>query len=94
MITNIFVIHEKCISNYTRRCIMITNISLYKKMYFSLYKTMYDDNDLAMIIAIHKRIYNDNKYCHYTRRCMTETNILLYKTMCNDNKYFIIQEDV
>ena len=35
-----------------------------------------------------------NKYCHYIRRRIIETNILLYKTMYNDNKYFIIQEDV
>ena len=43
-------------------------------------------------LCVYKK--SDNKYCHYTRRGITETNILLYKTMYNDNKYFIIQDDV
>ena len=39
-------------------------------------------------------IYNDNKYSCYTRRRIMKYLFLLYKMMYNDNKYFIIQEDV
>ena len=39
-------------------------------------------------------MYNDNKYFYYTRRRIIETNILLYKKTYNDNKHFIIQENV
>ena len=33
-------------------------------------------------------------YFYYIKRCIMTTNILLYKTMYNDNKHFIIQDDV
>ena len=33
-------------------------------------------------------------YFYYTRRCIMTTNILLYKMMYNDNKHFVIHEDV
>ena len=39
-------------------------------------------------------MYNENIYCHYTGRCITKCLFLLYKMMYNDNKHFIIQEDV
>ena len=39
-------------------------------------------------------MYNKNIYCRYTSSCIIETNILLYIVLYNDNKYFIIQEDV
>ena len=38
---------------------MATNISLYMKMYFSLYETMYNNN---IYLSLYKKIYNDNKY--------------------------------
>ena len=82
------------ISYYIRRYIMTTNIFIIRKLYFSLYKTMYNK-----IIC-----------CHYIRRYIMTTNnfiihevyFSLYKKIYNDNKYFyytskcisVIQDDV
>ena len=33
-------------------------------------------------------------YFYYTRRCIIKYLLLLYKRVYNDNKYFIIHEDV
>ena len=38
--------------------------------------------------------YNDNKYFYYIRRRIIKYLFLLYKKTYNDNKHFIIQEDV
>ena len=38
---------------------MTTNISLYMKLYFLLYKTMYNKN---IYFSLYKKTYNDNKY--------------------------------
>ena len=81
-----FFIHENVCFHYTRRCIMKTNISLYMKVYFSLYKKMY--------FLLYKMIYNDNKhfFIHENVFLIIQENVLLYKMIYNDNKHFIIHE--
>ena len=98
----------KYISPYMRQCIKTTNISIIHKVYFSLYRTMYNDNIYLLlydtrrtrkifIIIIHDEkyifMYKKNICFCYTRRCIMIINILLYKMY---NKIFVsvIQEDV
>ena len=74
------LLYMKMYFYYTRRCIMIINISIIHEDVFLLYETM----------------YNKNICCHYTREYIMTTNILiihesvflLYEMMYNDNKYF------
>ena len=47
---------------------MTTNISLYMKMYFSLYKEMYNDNKYFII---HEDVF------YYTRRCIMKIFVVI-----------------
>ena len=76
MTTNISCI-MKCISHYTRRCIMTINIFIIQ-----------DDVQLKYLFVLYKKTYNKIFVCLcYTRRCIIKYLFVLYKTMYNGNIY-------
>ena len=74
-------------------------MTLYMKVYFSLYEKMYNDNIYSLL---YKRVYNNNKrfhvkiniYFYYIRRYIIKINIYFnmkafyYEMMYSANVYF------